>query len=104
MADAFRTQVLQTKDGATASPVVTLGSCTFMYTREARGAGLAPRRRCEAFWRVLSRALQNNVYVLVVTQGNSNAAAAFRFMRQVRERAWKRVLPPHASCFRRVGR
>ena len=31
--------------------------------------------------------LQNNVYVLVLTQGNSNAAAAFRFMRQARRQA-----------------
>lgn len=35
MADAFRTQVLQNKD-ADNSPVVTLGSCTFLYTREVR--------------------------------------------------------------------
>jgi len=35
MADAFRTQVLQNKDAAT-TPVVTLGSCSFLYTREAR--------------------------------------------------------------------
>ena len=35
MADAFRTQVLQNKD-ASATPVVTLGSCSFLYTREAR--------------------------------------------------------------------
>jgi hypothetical protein len=27
---------------------------------------------------------QNNVYVLVLTQGNTNAAAAFRFMQQAR--------------------
>jgi hypothetical protein len=37
MADAFRTQVLQNKD-ASATPVVTLGSCSFLYTREARRA------------------------------------------------------------------
>jgi hypothetical protein len=33
MADAFRTQVLQNKD-MSAAPVVTLGSCTFLHTRE----------------------------------------------------------------------
>ena len=37
MADAFRTQVLQSKDAAT-TPVVTLGSCSFLYTREARAS------------------------------------------------------------------
>ena len=40
MADAFRTQVLQNKDAAT-TPVVTLGSCSFLYTREARARASA---------------------------------------------------------------
>ncbi len=35
MADAFRTQVLQNQERS-ATPVVTLGSCSFLYTREAR--------------------------------------------------------------------
>jgi hypothetical protein len=35
MADAFRSQVLGNKDAAT-SPVVTLGSCSFLHTREVR--------------------------------------------------------------------
>jgi hypothetical protein len=45
MADAFRTQVLQNKDAANASPVVTLGSCSFLYTREVRSRALARARR-----------------------------------------------------------
>jgi hypothetical protein len=44
MADAFRTQVLQNKDAAT-TPVVTLGSCSFLYTREARAKARATRAR-----------------------------------------------------------
>lgn len=35
MAEAFRTQVLQSKESS-APPVVTLGSCSFLWTREVR--------------------------------------------------------------------
>ena len=42
MADAFRTQVLQNKDAAT-TPLVTLGSCSFLYTREARAKATPTR-------------------------------------------------------------
>ena len=37
MAEAFRTQVLQSKESS-APPVVTLGSCSFLWTREVRSS------------------------------------------------------------------
>jgi hypothetical protein len=49
------------------------------------------------------RPLQNNVYVLVLTQGNTNAAAAFLFMQQVCSCA--RVGPAlHELCGRVAAR
>ena len=48
MADAFRTQVLQNKE-ASATPVVTLGSCSFLYTREVCALiQRSSRRSCQA--------------------------------------------------------
>lgn len=78
MADAFRSQVLHNKD-ADNSPVVTLGSCSFLYTREARFSGKGGRVDA-----LTAPRAQNNVYLLALTQGNTNAAAAFRFLRQAR--------------------
>ena len=79
MADAFRTQVLQNKD-TSAAPVVTLGSCTFLHTREVWFVHAPPWLRTP---HALPPTAQNNVYVMLLTQGNSNAAAAFRLLRQV---------------------
>lgn len=98
MADAFRTQVLQNNE-ASATPVVTLGSCSFLYTREVRRlwfCTVLPRT-----WRARAHigCLQNNVYVLVITHGNTNAAAAFRFMQQVlRCRTGQRVVLARPSA------
>jgi AP-2 complex subunit mu-1 len=78
MADAFRTQVLQNKD-TSAAPVVTLGSCTFLHTREVWFVQAPLCARPSRF----RPTTQNNVYVMLLTQGNSNAAAAFRLLRQV---------------------
>jgi len=55
LAEAFRTQILLSKEAATV-PVHSLGSCSFMYAKE------------------------NNVYVVLVTKTNANAALAFKFL------------------------
>ena len=95
MADAFRTQVLQNKD-TSAAPVVTLGSCTFLHTREVWA--LEPGCAAPPVSHTLTgrSPRQNNVYVMLLTQGNSNAAAAFRLLRQVRTLCSKPVAPLHA--------
>lgn len=58
LADAFRTQILQSKE-QTGTPVRYLGSCSFVYTR------------------------YNNVYILAVTKSNANAALAFKFLNEL---------------------
>ncbi len=66
IADNFRTQILNKRDG-TSAPVRTLGSCTFMYLRHA------------------------DIYLLCVTRGNCNVMMAMKFMSSVRTgggRAW----------------
>jgi hypothetical protein len=52
MATAFKTEIINGKDRG-GSPVVNLGMCSFMYTRE------------------------ENVYVVAVTRANANAMLAF---------------------------
>jgi len=55
MANAFKTEIINGKDRG-GNPVVNLGMCSFMYTRE------------------------QNVYVVAVTRANANAMLAFTFM------------------------
>jgi AP-2 complex subunit mu-1 len=55
MANAFKTEIINGKDRG-GNPVVNLGMCSFMYTRE------------------------QNVYVVAVTLANANAMLAFTFM------------------------
>ena len=52
MANAFKTEIINGKDRG-GNPVVNLGMCSFMYTRE------------------------QNVYVVAVTRANANAMLAF---------------------------
>mmetsp|Transcript_23648 Transcript_23648/g.39678 ORF Transcript_23648/g.39678 Transcript_23648/m.39678 type:complete len:441 (+) Transcript_23648:411-1733(+) len=60
LADAFRTQILKSKD-VSACPVRQLAGFNYCYTRS------------------------NNVYVLTVTKSNANVALAFKFMMQTIE-------------------
>ncbi|GJP53859.1 hypothetical protein CLOM_g12984 [Closterium sp. NIES-68] len=55
MVDAFRMQILQTKDLGTC-PVRQMGNCSFMYMRIS------------------------NVYIVIVVNSNANAALAFKFI------------------------
>lgn len=57
LADAFRTQILQSKE--TSTPVRHLGDCSFIYTRS------------------------NDVYVLAITKSNANCALAFKFLTEL---------------------
>ncbi len=61
MAENFRTQILNSKDGSvgTHAPVRTLGSCTFMYLRHS------------------------DLYILMVTKNNANTMMAFKYMTSV---------------------
>lgn len=56
MATAFKTEIINGKDRG-GNPVVNLGMCSFMYTRE------------------------ENVYVVAVTRANANAMLAFTVIR-----------------------
>ena len=74
MANAFKTEIINGKDRG-GNPVVNLGMCSFMYTRE------------------------QNVYVVAVTRANANAMLAFTVrIKQVPHRS----LPPH-SCVGTLG-
>ncbi|CAI7920333.1 unnamed protein product, partial [Closterium sp. NIES-53] len=55
MVDAFRMQILQTKDLGTC-PVRQMGNCSFLYMRIS------------------------NVYIVIVVNSNANAALAFKFI------------------------
>lgn len=77
MADNFRAQVLNANRagvGGTPTPVVTLGSVTFMYLRH------------------------NDIYVLGVTRNNANAMVAFTFMTSVRRTCWHPSSPCPSPC------
>lgn len=69
MAENFRTQILNSKDGSvsTHAPVRTLGSCTFMFLRHS------------------------DLYILMVTKNNANTMMAFKYMTSVRH-------TPSACC------
>lgn len=69
MAENFRTQILNSKDGSVSAhaPVRTLGSCTFMFLRHS------------------------DLYILMVTKNNSNTMMAFKYMTSVRH-------TPSACC------
>mmetsp|Transcript_6019 Transcript_6019/g.20577 ORF Transcript_6019/g.20577 Transcript_6019/m.20577 type:complete len:427 (+) Transcript_6019:120-1400(+) len=56
MHETFRSQILSIKDASGGNPVVLLGDTTYMYSRHS------------------------NVWILMVTNGNANAAAAFKFV------------------------
>ena len=58
MANAFKTEIINGKDRG-GNPVVNLGMCSFMYTRE------------------------QNVYVVAVTRANANAMLAFTVRREL---------------------
>ena len=74
MANAFKTEIINGKDRG-GNPVVNLGMCSFMYTRE------------------------QNVYVVAVTRANANAMLAFTVrIKQIPNRS----LPRH-SCVGTLG-
>eukprot|EP00899_Mesostigma_viride_P028995 jgi/Mesvir1/9280/Mv06187-RA.1 len=58
MADAFRTQILRSKD-AGVCPVRTLGNCSFLFMRH------------------------KNVYIVAITKANANAMLLFKFIREM---------------------
>ena len=70
MATAFKTEIINGKDRG-GNPVVNLGMCSFMYTRE------------------------ENVYVVAVTRANANAMLAFTVtsIRSASSRLSSRLLP-----------
>ena len=74
MHETFRSQILLNKDASGGNPVVLLGDTTYMYSRHS------------------------NVWILMVTNGNANAAAAFKFVNDVRcPRASARIQQPSPS-------
>ena len=75
MATAFKTEIINGKDRG-GSPVVNLGMCSFMYTRE------------------------ENVYVVAVTRANANAMLAF-MVTEIRSRppAQRALFPPFPPLF-----
>ena len=78
MANAFKTEIINGKDRG-GNPVVNLGMCSFMYTRE------------------------QNVYVVAVTRANANAMLAFTVRRELnKSQADPPLLPPH-SCVGTLG-
>lgn len=92
MADTFRSHILNSnKADSQMMPVVTLGSSSFLYMREASTiASCCGNLRtllgcpCHAgAYAVYNAPVQSNVYVLIVTRGNSNAAAGFKFITEV---------------------
>ena len=65
MANAFKTEIINGKDRG-GNPVVNLGMCSFMYTRE------------------------QNVYVVAVTRANANAMLAFTVrIKQIPHRSFR---------------
>ena len=74
MANAFKTEIINGKDRG-GNPVVNLGMCSFMYTRE------------------------QNVYVVAVTRANANAMLAFTVRIKINP---TQILPRH-SCVGTLG-
>ena len=74
MANAFETEIINGKDRG-GNPVVNLGMCSFMYTRE------------------------QNVYVVAVTRANANAMLAFTVRIKIKP---TQILPRH-SCVGTLG-
>jgi hypothetical protein len=74
MANAFKTEIINGKDRG-GNPVVNLGMCSFMYTRE------------------------QNVYVVAVTRANANAMLAFTVRIKIKP---TQILPRH-SCVGTLG-
>ena len=81
MVDAFRMHVLQTKEAGLV-PIRMVGNCSCLYMRVS------------------------NVYIVTVVSTNANAALAFKFVVEVREREglkWSRIQEVATSVKKGVG-